>query len=627
MNNLNAQTAYVGSTEIKQVRKGDRLILAPNGNKLWYDSNELPSLDLRFAEDKSLVDATTGSNLIDFTRASSGTYVGSDGLIKTAVTNLVLQSEDFSTTWFNFNSSESVNAAIAPDGKLTANKLIPDVGVTNGLIRQDFSSGQFASDTQFCLSVYAKAAELDVIAVTFYNNANTFCASGQFNLSTGAFVTNGANATRFATPISDGWYRVGIIFSSGTGANVTNVRIVCPSTGNGTSGIYIWGAQLEQSDTVGEYVKTTSTINSAPRFDHDPTTGESLGLLVEESRTNLLLRSEEFDNDTVWTKTGSSGTANAITAPNGLVTADKLVEDNSTGSHFARQDISTTAAVRTASIYLKAGERSLLRIEHVGNTGNAGRRITVDLAAGSITAASTIGSGGLTSADQSIVSVGNGWYRFISTIEPITTTGDTASLLVILLDAGGNSSYTGDNTSGIYMWGAQLEAGSFPTSYIPTDSSTVTRAADVASISGSNFSSWFNASDGSIFNDSRIIKSSTQTQVVYHFDGTNYDISLRQPHLTGDQFRANIGNVFTASPGTGGTLSGGATKAAVAYSGTAGRLQVGSLGDNVTMAGTLDANQVFIGSLGIGTQLNGTLKRLTYWPTRLPNDTLQTITQ
>ena len=87
MNNLNTQTAYVGSTEITQVRKGDRLVLAPNGNKLWYDSNELPSLDLRFAEDKSLVDATTGSNLVDFTRASSGTYVGSDGLIKTATTN------------------------------------------------------------------------------------------------------------------------------------------------------------------------------------------------------------------------------------------------------------------------------------------------------------------------------------------------------------------------------------------------------------------------------------------------------------------------------------------------------------------------------------------------------------
>jgi len=299
------------------------------------------SLDLQFADRKSLVDATTGQQLVDFTRASSGTYVGSDGLIKTAVTNLVLQSEDFSTTWFNFNSSESVNVAVAPDGKLTADKLIPDVGVTNGLIRQDFASGQFASDTQFCLSVYAKAAELDVIAVTFYNNANTFCASGQFSLSTGAFVTNGANATRFATPVSDGWYRVGIIFSSGAGANATNIRIVCPSTGDGTSGIYLWGAQLEQSSTVGEYVPTTSTINSAPRFDHDPTTGESLGLLVEESRTNLLLQSEDFS--TTWIASTLLITTNSISSPDGLTSADKIIPTSTnTTSHYLRQlDIST----------------------------------------------------------------------------------------------------------------------------------------------------------------------------------------------------------------------------------------------------------------------------------------------
>ena len=167
---------------------------------------------------------------------------------------------------------------------------------------------------------------------------------------------------------------------------------------------------------------------------------------------------------------------------------------------------------------------------------------------------------------------------------------------------------------------------SSPTSYIPTEGSTVTRAADVASISGSNFSSWFNASEGSIFSDSRIIQSATQTQVVYHFDGANYDISLRQPQVLADQFRASIGNQFTPAPGTGDALSAGTTKAAVAYLGTAGRLQVGSAGDNATMAGTLDASQLFIGSLNGATQLNGTLKRLAYWSQRLPNEVLQAIT-
>jgi hypothetical protein len=87
MNTLQAQTAYIGSTEIKQVRLGNELVLAPNGDALWYKANELPSLDLRFADDKSLVDATTGANLVDFTRASSGTYVDSEGVIQIASTD------------------------------------------------------------------------------------------------------------------------------------------------------------------------------------------------------------------------------------------------------------------------------------------------------------------------------------------------------------------------------------------------------------------------------------------------------------------------------------------------------------------------------------------------------------
>jgi hypothetical protein len=72
------------------------------GNQLWDLAGNRPSLDLPFADNKSLVDATTGANLVDFTRASSGTYVDSEGVIRTATTNLLLRSEEFDTTWTNF---------------------------------------------------------------------------------------------------------------------------------------------------------------------------------------------------------------------------------------------------------------------------------------------------------------------------------------------------------------------------------------------------------------------------------------------------------------------------------------------------------------------------------------------
>jgi hypothetical protein len=283
MNNLSAQTAYVGGTEIKQVRKGDRLVLAPNGDKLWYDSNELPSLDLRFASNKSLVDATTGSNLVDFTRASSGTYVGSDGLVKTAVTNLLLQSEDFSTTWSVTNATLPPIDGLAPDGGSAGNKVVSNNG-SFGYLLQDSPSLPLTGS--YTYSIYAKSGEWNWLTLWVYDG--TGATTYSFNLDAGS------SADGTITAVGNGWYRCSKTVTLLGGTASGRVRLYpnnqqgpSVTVGDGTSGIYLWGAQLEQSSTVGEYVKTTSTINSAPRFDHDPATGESLGLLVEESRTNL----------------------------------------------------------------------------------------------------------------------------------------------------------------------------------------------------------------------------------------------------------------------------------------------------------------------------------------------------
>ena len=167
----------------------------------------------------------------------------------------MLQSEDFSTTWYNYNSSESVNAAIAPDGTLTADKLIVDVGVTYGLLRQNFG---LPDNIPFCLSVYAKAAEFGNMILSFYNNANTFCGTG-VDLTNGTFTSGPFNATRSIESVGNGWYRIAIFFSSGSGTNTPNIRIVCSNTGDGTSGIYLWGAQLEQSSYPTSYIPTTTS--------------------------------------------------------------------------------------------------------------------------------------------------------------------------------------------------------------------------------------------------------------------------------------------------------------------------------------------------------------------------------
>jgi len=233
-----------------------------------------------------------------------------------------------------------------------------------------------------------------------------------------------------------------------------------------------------------------TAASGVPRIDHDPTTGECKGLLIEEARTNLLKYSQDFDN-AAWTKARSTITANAATAPDGTMTADKLVEDTTASdTHlFYSASYAATGITLTASIYAKAAERSRVRID-ISNFLSGSATATFNLSAGST---SGVGSstGDYTDVSATCTSVGNGWFR--CTLTATKGSANSTNIVVAHLNNGTTSTYTGDGTSGLYIWGAQLEVGTFPTSYIPTTSAAATRAADVASMSGTNFSEWANS--------------------------------------------------------------------------------------------------------------------------------------
>ena len=337
----------------------------------------------------------------------------------------------------------------------------------------------------------------------------------------------------------------------------------------------------------------------------------------------MFQRSEEFDN-AFWAKQQSSVTANAITSPAGTITADKLVEDSSNNIHTAYAFLTGLVAAQTYSfsIYAKAAERTSFALDFRA-TGN-GFRSVFDLAARTATG-SAIGTGTLVST--SITALPNGWYRCVVTGSHPTDT--SINITARLNNPAGTDSYTGDGTSGIYLWGAQLEAGAFPTSYIPTTSGTAPRNADVASITGTNFSGWYNQSEGTVFAEAAKLFNGADFNRKWSLnDGSAANVLAVYSNTNRYEVARNIlnGGVSNIVGATVGSLTA-SVKTCVGNNASGTQYATnGQLSSLASASAVPVVNQIRIGSEWYGAQLNGTIKRLTYWQTRLPNAVLQQIT-
>jgi len=195
------------------------------------------------------------------------------------------------------------------------------------------------------------------------------------------------------------------------------------------------------------------------------------GQLIEGARTNLCLRSQEFDNAS-WTKQSATVTADAIAAPDGTTTADLLIASAASAQHRLDQTTTIAAAAHTFSVHMKDGGYRYGSVR-VGTAGAC-----IDLQTG---ATSNV-QGGWTAT---VTALANGWYRL--TFSGTASLNDTVRINVSN-DATVAPTFTGDGVSGIYVWGAQLEAASFPSSYIPTTTTSVTRPADIPLIDISAYS-------------------------------------------------------------------------------------------------------------------------------------------
>ena len=554
--------------------------------------------------------AYTFSQLFDFTRTTAATFVGSNGLIQNtpASVNLLTFTQEFdNAAWVKAQTTVTANAAAAPDGTLTADKML-ETAVTN--VHAVYANFTYIAGTIYAASVYAKAAERSWL----YLGADTSAAEAVFfDLATGTVGSQGTGYVGSIQSVGDGWYRCTVIVTQATAlppnyfvVGVASANNTPSYAGVATSGLLIWGAQLELGSTATTYTRNNGGLFPA-RFEYDPVTLAPKGILIEEQRTNLLLQSQTFDSAS-WNASGATVSANVTASPDGAVNADKLVENSALGTHLITQVFTGTAVSHTFTVYAKAAERSQIRLRLYD-----GATFVVSTYFDLVTE-TVVGTGAITPA-------GNGWYRCSITATLAASAGCQARIHTAVANS---DTYTGDGTSGVFIYGAQVEVGAFATSYIPTVASTVTRSADVCTITAPMFAPWYNQSTGTLVVDYQQ-QAAVSGDVAMASDGTPLVNSLGVYSASADVGWCRVGGVNQATISVSTTVTV-PHKAAFAYA--ANDFALSSVGSAVVTdtSGTIPTvNQIRFGNQISGGQAMW-LRRFTYYPFRASNNQLQALT-
>jgi hypothetical protein len=459
------------------------LIVTPNGYKEGTLYSVIPS---------------DGSGDMSVVRATTATRVNSAGLVELVPYNLLSWSEQYSNAyWTKGNVTVTSNSTISPNGTLTADTL---TDTSSGGYTLGASANVSAEGAIITFSQYAKYLNNDLIylgvaragatpygeVVCFYN-INTGVTGINTTYGTANFISSNIEN------VGNGWYRCSMTIS----VPLATAYVVYTANGK-TNGVpfvsdigdasYQWGSQINEG-TIKPYQKTETRLN-IPRLDYS--NGTCPSLLVEPQRTNRVLYSEQLNN-TAWFGT-SFITPNTTISPSGILNADTLATSQS--NNFWQGISATTSTTYTISLWVKLGTATNLCLV-----------VNNQLSWNSIGGQSFNSANGLNTST---------WTRISYTF----TTPAVLPLGGINYHIGGNAE-TGltQSTGTVFIWGAQLEAGTYPTSYIPTTSASVTRNADVVSKTG--ISSLIGQTEGTMFIDTYIdnIASQTNDPVLFYLKG------------------------------------------------------------------------------------------------------------
>jgi len=465
----------------------------------------------------SIKEILVGDGDFDFSRGSnlSATRVDAAGLIEKGRENLLLQSNQFDTTWTTSSSASITGGQADKDGGTSAWKL-QAITASTAYVRQLID----ASSNVSTFSFYAKAGTSNW---TFVNCVNV---TGFFDLANGAVgaLGGGSNVVDASiTSVGGGWYRVSL-----TGLGMTQQRIYTASAnGNSVSAvgdnIYIQDAQLEVGLVATAVIETTTTTGTAgilentPRFDYS--NGASCpSLLLEPSRTSLIKYSEYFGSSE-WVKNSINLTTNNATSPEGIQNATKIAA-TTISSDFRTQNMTIQSGVEyTWSVYAK-------------NAGNRYFRMTAWTADDPVTTfdldAIAIFSENGPAHTSTIEDAGNGWRK-------LTITRVSTSAVAWHRFKGTNEPASANGVDGVLIYGAQLEQGSYPTSYIPNHSGgTETRSADACG--GAGDANTFNSTEGVLYAEAKtfsitgsaglisLSNGTTSNRVTIELDGANIKV-------------------------------------------------------------------------------------------------------
>jgi hypothetical protein len=571
---------------------------------------------------------------MSFTRASTATRTDSAGNVVSAVPyNIFTYSEQLENIlWLKNNITITANADTAPNGLVVADSYLSSVTVGP---HPCYQSNVLPSNT-YTYSVYAKKVNSRYISLK--GAGGRFIWAGViFDLDTATVVSiqnnNIPGVTGNVSSVGGGWYRISMTATS----NFNDFGLQYASSPSNTFGDYgdlviagsgvvdymLWGTQAVVGTQPLPYQETVTRL-ALPRLDYrnaDGTLSSTPRLLLEPQRTNLVTFSEQFSN-AAWININSTVTSNSTVSPDGYQNADTIASNSAAEARLMQSKSATSSTVYSGSVFVKKDNNESRFPEfYLRTESTAYNEIYVQL--NTKTGASVIRLQNGT-ASKSVDSYGDYWRVNLT----LTNTVDTTIILGIRPAATNVIGTYNPQIGSIITYGAQLEAGTYPTTYIPTTTAAVTRLADTCSLTGA--SSVIGQTEGTLFVDVEYANIDTSDQAII----TLFQNSTNRFGI--GAYRSGVSNYFqfyclsssSVTVNINTIRTSGRYKMAGAYKNNDWVFYINGTQIGVdTSSPVPTASDLYIGTSATFTASFGNgINKAALYPTRLSDDELQSLT-